>query len=144
MNTESLKNPQPKDQSVPAQPLETAAQPTPSKSAATPKPVEAKSSFDSDLTELELLRSEIESLQIELSDRDQQLAASRNSGDSNEEESQELQELVEKFELRMKSVTGELEDAEDRIRTLNDLLQATEEANMAERDEREHMEKWLA
>ena len=103
------------------------------------------SSIDSDLTELELLRSEIESLQFELAERDRQFAESASPQPNQfDEDNAELQELVEQFEARMKDMAHELECSEDRIRTLNDLLQAVEEANMAERDERQHMEKWLA
>ena len=101
-------------------------------------------SFESDLTELELLRSEIENLQFELAERDRQIAAQKTPvADDEHEESIELQELVEQFEARMKDMANELENSEERIRTLNDLLQACEEANLAERDERQHMEKWL-
>lgn len=100
--------------------------------------------FDSDLTELELLRGEIEILQFELADRDRQIAESAApTTDDGNEDTVELEQLVGLFEARMKDMAGELECSENRIRTLNDLLQATEEANLAERDERQHMEKWL-
>ena len=104
------------------------------------------SSFNSDLKELELLRSEIESLQFELAERDRQIEDSKTPVREDEfaEDSSELQELVEQFEARIKDMSNELECSEEKIRTLNDLLQANEEANMAERDERQHMEKWLA
>jgi len=101
--------------------------------------------FDCDLMELKLLRDEIENLQFELAERDRQMPSTHgNQTDEMTEDSAELEALVEQFEARMKEMARELESSEDRIRTLNDLLQACEEANIAERDERQHMEKWLA
>ena len=103
------------------------------------------SNFDSELNELKLLRSEIENLQFELAERDRQISEYSAPAVTSEydEDSEELQQLVEQFEARMKDMAAELEASEERIRTLNDLLQACEEANLAERDERVHMEKWL-
>jgi len=94
--------------------------------------------FDCDLMELKLLRDEIENLQFELAERDRQMPSTHgNKTDEMTEDSAELEALVEQFEARMKEMARELESSEDRIRTLNDLLQACEEANIAERDERQ-------
>lgn len=89
----------------------------------------------------ELLRNEIESLTLELADRDQQILMLNQQVDagSGNGDMQETARLV----TRMEQLLDELQSADDRIRTFEELLRASDDATQAEQEERRQLESWV-
>jgi chromosome segregation ATPase len=88
----------------------------------------------------ELLRDEIESLTVELAERDQQVCMLKQqleSGGGGDME--ETNRLV----TRMEQLLDELQSADDRIRTFEELLRTSDDATQAEQEERRQLESWL-
>ena len=91
--------------------------------------------------EVELLRLEVEQLRFELSERDSMLESSGRTGTSglDEEEDDQTVQLVN----RLESLLEELQDSDARVRGLEDMLRASDQATQAERDERKQLESWV-
>ena len=89
----------------------------------------------------ELLRDEIESLTVELAEREQQLLilqqqleAGGGGGDMDE---------TTRLVTRMEQLLDELQSADERIRTHEELLRFSDEATQAEQEERRQLESWV-
>lgn len=112
--------------------------------AAHPKPDDQVDSLYDDpfnSGDTELLRDEIESLTLELAEREQQvsmlsqqLESGGGSGDM-----EDTARLVE----RMEQLLDELQSADERIRTHEELLRFSDEATQAEQEERRQLESWV-
>ncbi len=107
-----------------------------------PLPEEATDSACS--LELELLRSEVEYLQSELALRD---ARAEEPHVTVGTQSQPLVAIHENEVLRLvnrlEELLAELQTSDERVRHLDDLLRASDEANQAEQEERRQLESWL-
>jgi DNA repair exonuclease SbcCD ATPase subunit len=95
----------------------------------------------------ELLRDEVEQLQVELAQRDAQLAELAAQGDHQRDplddapaDTTDTAALVD----RLDQLLDELERSDERTQTLEDLLRTSEEANRAEQEERQQLEAWVA
>ena len=86
----------------------------------------------------ELLRDEIESLTVELAERDQQVAMLKQQVESGGD-MEETNRLV----VRMEELLDELQSSDDRIRTFEELLRASDDATQAEQEERQQLEAWV-
>ena len=86
----------------------------------------------------ELLRDEIESLTVELAERDQQIAMLKQQTESGGD-MEETNRLV----VRMEELLDELQSSDDRIRTFEELLRTSDEATQAEQEERQQLEAWV-
>jgi Inner membrane component of T3SS, cytoplasmic domain len=99
-----------------------------------------------DIGESEQLRSEIESLHAELQRKDEEIEQLlAGTGDESGDETaggspSETLRLVN----RLESLMDELKQSDDRIRDLEGLVQAADEAAMAERAEREQIGGWVS
>jgi chromosome segregation ATPase len=92
---------------------------------------------------IEILRAEVEGLQSELRQRDGLLAEQREASDvhfSAGEPDASTEELVR----RLEELLDELQHSDERIAALEDFLRAADEANAAEREEREQLEAWVS
>jgi hypothetical protein len=89
----------------------------------------------------ELLRDEIESLTLELAERDQQVAMLNQQLESGGGggDMEETTRLVS----RMEQLLDELQTADERIRTHEELLRFSDEATQAEQEERRQLESWV-
>ena len=88
-----------------------------------------------------LLKEEVSSLQKQLAERDiveidSPLVQERHDYYPDREE-------VEKLVFRLERLFDELEEKDLQIRSLQDLILAAESANQAEKEEREHLARWL-
>ncbi len=93
--------------------------------------------FEEEKSEADLLQNEIELLQNKLEDRDRQIEDLQNS-------SAEVENSDDgKLENRLKELIKELESADARVLTLEELLSASEASISAEKDERLHLESWI-
>lgn len=92
--------------------------------------------------ELELMRMEVDQLRFELAERDAQLD---NFSDMNLEPEPAHDKDEETIQLvnRLEDLLGELQVSDDRVRGLEDLLRASDQATQAERDERRQLETWV-
>ena len=88
----------------------------------------------------ELLRDEIESLTVELAERDQQMSVLQQQLDSGGSgDMEETNRLV----TRMEQLLEELQSADHRIHTFEELLRTSDDATQAEQEERRQLEAWL-
>jgi hypothetical protein len=89
----------------------------------------------------DMLRAEVEQLQLELAERDAQLAEVLAADDEGETpaDGPSLNQLLE----RLEDLLGELDRSDERMATLEELLRMSEEAHNAEREERRQLESWL-
>jgi hypothetical protein len=97
-----------------------------------------------DLETVGLLQSEIECLQAELSERDRQLAELQELVDGTPApeptvDSSETEALVG----RLEQLLEELQDNDQRIRVLEELIQAEQELTRTQQEERQQIESWL-
>jgi hypothetical protein len=95
--------------------------------------------------ELEILRNEVVSLQIELGEKDAQLLQLceanqfSNQCDENPVDKSQTERLV----TRLEQLLAELEGSDAKVVALENQLQASEELNQAEREERHQLEAWV-
>ncbi|WP_372897173.1 FHA domain-containing protein [Stieleria sp.] len=111
------------------------------------------STFDDDQVDAEivqLLKSEIEDLRIQLAERDEQLAAMEGLGAEDGEHATSIQagSIDQDFggdELvgRVDDLLAELAEHDERVSMLQELLQTAEIQNQAEREERSCLENWV-
>ena len=88
----------------------------------------------------ELLRDEIESLTVELAERDQQvLMLNQQLESGGNGDMAETNRLV----TRMEQLLDELQSADDRVHTFEELLRTSDDATQAEQEERRQLEAWL-
>ncbi|PAY16058.1 hypothetical protein CKO51_28555 [Rhodopirellula sp. SM50] len=109
--------------------------------------------FDDDQVDAEivqLLKSEIEDLRIQLAERDEQLAAMEGLGaeDGEHAASNQAGSIDQDFggdELvgRVDDLLAELAEHDERVSMLQELLQTAEIQNQAEREERSCLENWV-
>lgn len=95
-----------------------------------------------DNEELELLRIEVDQLRFELAEHDAQLVSDgERNGDAepDSEENDQTAQLVN----RLEDLLEELQASDDRVRGLEDMLRASDQATQAERDERQQLESWV-
>lgn len=92
--------------------------------------------------EVEWLRMEVEQLRIEMAERD---AFNEQQNHSSSKTQSEFEEDSDNLKLvnRLEELLQELQTSDERIRGLEDLLQASDEATRAEQEEREHLESWV-
>ena len=98
-----------------------------------------------DVDEVELMREEIEFLQDELKERDariQELEAQDSADHMTLPETPDEGEVA-KLVHRLEELLDELDGSDRRIRTLEDLLKASEDMNQAEQEERYQLEVWV-
>jgi hypothetical protein len=100
----------------------------------------ADNQFDNE--EVELLQMEVEQLRFELAERDVQIQPTENSNESHDEEYQENGETV-RLVNRLEELLDELQSSDERVRGLEELLRASDQATQAEREERCHLESWV-
>lgn len=94
--------------------------------------------------ELDLLRSEIVFLQNELTVKDEQIAEML-SGDFSNSNGEEVDASeTERLVVRLEELLVELQQSDERTKTLEDLLRLCDEASLAEQEERVQIEKWLS
>lgn len=94
--------------------------------------------------EVELLRVEVAHLQTELADRDRELSELLDGADFGNApaevvDSSETEKLVD----RLDQLLDELQAADQRVLSLEELLRCSEEASQAEREERLQLESWV-
>ena len=94
--------------------------------------------------ETSLLLMEIEQLRFELTDRDSQILALTNDRVSTNQISDNEDSDTIKLVSRLEDLLVELQTSDDRIQSLEDLLRLSDDATVAERDERAQMEKWVS
>ncbi len=91
--------------------------------------------------EAELLRAEVEQLQSDLAQRDAELQHLLDQEPSDLPcDQSETNRLVE----RLEDLLDELQSADQRVLTLEDLLKISDEASQAEREERKQLESWVS
>ena len=88
----------------------------------------------------ELLRAEIENLQMELVERDQQLLTLQQNGSNGD--STDMEDTA-RLVSRMEELLTELQSADDQLRTFEELLRTSDEATQAEQEERRQLEAWV-
>lgn len=110
-------------------------------------PASAYSRFDFDDEADELLRIEVEYLRTELAERDARLAELEAAGlelaGSVPEDDLPTRAEVETLVTRLEDLLVELEQSDDRLKTMAELLRASDEANLAAEEERSQMESWI-
>ena len=89
----------------------------------------------------EFLRDEIESLTVELAERDQQISMFQQQLESGDVggDMEDTARLV----ARMEQLLDELQLADERVRTHEELLRASDDATQAEQEERRQLEAWV-
>lgn len=92
--------------------------------------------------EIELLRTEIDQLRFELAERDAQLDTVREPNLGPEPARDEDDQTIQLVN-RLEELLEELKASDDRVRGLEDLLRASDQATQAERDERRQLESWV-
>ena len=106
-------------------------------------PVDADASFQQEM--VELLRSEVEQLQAEVAARDERIAE---LGDASENDSVAAvpadAEEINRLTARIEQLMFELSDKDEQLIVLQEMLQAAEEQNTAELEERQQLESWVA
>ncbi len=107
-----------------------------------PMPAAAVAADPMSADDAELMRAEIEHLQTELTQRDAELAELLDSGPvhSAPVNDAETTKLVE----RLEQLLDELNDADQRVRGLEELVEVADEATRAEFEEREQLETWVS
>ena len=93
---------------------------------------------------IELLRTEVTTLQSELTERDALLQQYK----SGSVESTDVTPNVNAAELdklcgRLEELLGELDEKDEQVTILHEYLQSAEDANHAEQDERRQLESWI-
>ena len=116
---------------------------------------DAVDSFDSvaNIDELEQLQQEVEQLRFEIAERDNRIAEMETHSEVESFYEPESNALPEQDSFdddpsiqianRLEELIDELQSSDDRIRTLEDLLEASDQAAQAEKDEREQLESWI-
>ena len=103
------------------------------------------SGFDDDTSDL--LQVEIDFLRSELAERDAQIAqlseAASLAADQDDDEDLPSREEVEALASRLEDLLAELEQSDERLKTMAELLRLSDEANVAAEEEREQMESWI-
>jgi len=97
-----------------------------------------KGDFDSASTSVE-----VEQLRFELADRDAQITILRQQVASAREASTVDESDTLKLVSRLEELLGELNSSDKRVQGLEELLRVSEDATMAEREERSQINKWL-
>jgi hypothetical protein len=95
---------------------------------------------------VELLRAEVFELQSALAEREP-VAAPRieHAGNETGDDDAPLdQGEVDRLVARLEQLLGELQERDEQVALLNDLLQAAEEANRADQEERSQLDGWVA
>ena len=92
--------------------------------------------------EVEWLKMEVEQLRIELAERDAQIERSSDSFPESHSEFDDDPQTI-KLVHRLEELLEELKCSDGRIRGLEDLLQASDEAAQAEQEERLQLENWV-
>lgn len=98
---------------------------------------------------VQLLKSEIEDLRIQVAERDEQLASLDglpvSSASQHEHASHQTSNEFGGVDLvqRVDDLLAELEEHDERVATLQELLQVSEIQNQAEQEERNCLEQWL-
>ncbi len=92
--------------------------------------------------EVEWLKMEVEQLRIELAERDAQIERGSDSFPESYSEFNDDPQTV-KLVHRLEELLEELKCSDGRIRGLEDLLQASDEAAQAEQEERLQLENWV-
>ncbi len=91
--------------------------------------------------EMELLRMEIDQLRFELAERDAPSEAFREPSCEHETAVDDDQTI--QLVSRLEDLLEELQASDDRVRGLEDMLRASDQATQAERDERRQLESWV-
>lgn len=89
----------------------------------------------------EILRAEVEQLQLEVAERDAQLAEALAANHESETSVEGVS--IDQLMGRLETLLDELDRSDERMAALEELLRVTEEANRDEREERRQMESWL-
>ena len=98
----------------------------------------------SDSDEVNFLRSEVEHLQSELSERDAELTTFRTQQFSNSDsDCSEDNEDVVRLVNRLDELVEELQFSDQRHNDLAEFLRLSDEANQAEQEERRQLESWI-
>ncbi len=106
----------------------------------TPDYFESGKQFDNE--EVELLRMEVDQLRFELAEKDaqvQELSSNRAQPEFDHDENEDTVRLVN----RLEELLDELQTSDERTRSMEDLLRASDVATQAEREERRHLESWV-
>ncbi|MDG1875550.1 MAG: FHA domain-containing protein [Mariniblastus sp.] len=94
-----------------------------------------------DAEQAQILRMEVEQLRFELAERNAQvMALSESSQATNPVDEEQTLKLVN----RLEELLQELQSSDDRVRGLEDLLRCSDEATLAEREERQQLESWVS
>lgn len=98
-----------------------------------------------DAETVNLLKSEIEDLRIQLATRDEQIAllSAEAGGESLVPNGQSVSEHSEDLVARMDSMLAEMAEHDERVLILQELLETAELQNQAEKEERNCLENWL-
>ena len=91
----------------------------------------------------ELMRAEIEHLHAELALRDQEWAAALETGSGGTAPAVDDAETT-KLVDRRESLLDDLNEADERVRNLEELVQVADEATRAEHEERQQLETWVS
>ena len=91
--------------------------------------------------EIEMLRLEVEQLRFELAERDAQQFMAKEPRPSldDDNESYETIRLVN----RLEELLSELQTSDERVRGMEDMLRAADQATQAEQEERRQLESWV-
>ncbi|MEO1615349.1 MAG: FHA domain-containing protein [Planctomycetota bacterium] len=94
---------------------------------------------------VQLLKNEIEDLRIQISERDEQISMLRESEDEGSHEAPISSAEIGSTDLvsRVDDLLAELEEHDEKVGTLQELLQSAEIQNHAEREERNCLETWV-
>ena len=85
---------------------------------------------------------EVDQLRFELAERDaqvQKLSSNRAQPEFDDDENDETVRLVN----RLEELLDELQTSDERVRGMEELLRASDQATQAEREERCHLESWV-
>lgn len=152
---EALKSPLPPDppessadvtpsapETRPAQPSQAPPPPNRTVSRSRPQTRLIPDSDEQDTHELNaLLRAELDDLQIQIALRDERITELLSFGDHGV--SLETEEQPGAVEERIVTLNDELDRTDERVATLQELLSITEEANLAEQEERQQIQAWI-
>ena len=96
---------------------------------------------DESSEELKQMKMEIQQLQMDLAQRDAELAQNQNSSDAEPETADD--ETTLRLVNRLEDLLEELQLSDQRVLELEQLLRASDDANQAEREERQQLESWV-
>ncbi|MEM9939988.1 MAG: FHA domain-containing protein [Planctomycetota bacterium] len=101
-----------------------------------------ESTLSTDSPNEKLLKAEIEQLRFELADRDELIRSLQTKPASRNHEFEEAEQTL-KLVGRLEELLEELETSDERIRSLEELLRLSEQANAAEKEERKQLNVWV-